>query len=231
MACFYYIWIALIVHHTRSYADSEWRNERSTHHENNGSYKILNRFVKPFTNRRVMDSSIVFPDLSARSGNDLALQIPDECKRVGICEDLPDYPVDVVTEVLHRLDRENKTKFNHDVLEAPQIAERISPGDEAIELCPSSEKLFVPKVAQDVNKDWFIIVNEEKRPRQTFRVEICRGGENSACSPIAYFQKGYQASCIQKYVLRTMVALNEKNQVIERPFQVPSCCSCVAKVV
>ncbi|VVC98449.1 unnamed protein product [Leptidea sinapis] len=181
MACFYYIWIALIVHHTRSYADSEWRNERSTHHENNGSYKILNRFVKPFTNRRVMDSSIVFPDLSARSGNDLALQIPDECKRVGICEDLPDYPVDVVTEVLHR--------------------------------------------------DWFIIVNEEKRPRQTFRVEICRGGENSACSPIAYFQKGYQASCVQKYVLRTMVALNEKNQVIERPFQVPSCCSCVAKVV
>ncbi|CAK1545978.1 unnamed protein product [Leptosia nina] len=230
MAWKYLIWIYLITC-TKSYDDAEWRRGKSPTIESDGTYKILNRFVKPFINRRVMDSSIVFPDLTSRSGIDLFSQIPDECKTLGICEDIPNYPTDIVSSVIQEIERDNITKFNKDVLEPPQIAERIGPEEETIELCSSTEKIFVPKVAQDINKDWFLIVNDKQKPRQTFRVEICRGGENGACSSIAYFQKGYEGRCVQKYVLRNMIALNDKNEVIERPFQVPSCCSCVARIV
>lgn len=64
-----------------------------------------------------------------------------------------------------------------------------------------------------------------------YDLSIFRGAENAACSSLVVFQKGYEGRCVQKYVLRNMIALNEKNEVIERPFQVPSCCSCVIKSV
>ncbi|XP_038223031.1 protein spaetzle-like isoform X1 [Zerene cesonia] len=226
------LWIFLLqITNSKAYEETEWRSGRAPHFQSNGSYKILNRFVKPFISRRVMESPIVFPDLTSRSGSDFALQIPEECRRLGICEDIPNYPEDIVYNVIQQIERDNKTKFNRDVLEPPQIAERIGPEEETIDLCVSSERIFVPKVAQDVNKDWYIIVNDKQKPRQTFRVEICKGGESASCSSIAFFQKGYEAKCIQKYVLRNMIALDDQNEVIERPFQVPSCCSCVARVV
>ncbi|CAH4035624.1 unnamed protein product [Pieris brassicae] len=230
MAWKYIFWFSLMTSYKAE--ETEWRSgDLPPNIPPDGTYKILNRFVKPFINRRVMDSSIVFPDLTSRSDIDIFSQIPEDCKTLGICEDIPNYPADIVSSAIHQIEHENKFKFNKDVLEPPQLAERIGPEEESIDLCSSMERIFIPKVAQDVNKDWFLIVNDKQKPRQTFRVEICRGGENASCSSIVFFQKGYKGSCVQKYVLRNMIALNDKNEIIERPFQVPSCCSCVAKAV
>ncbi|XP_047528719.1 protein spaetzle-like isoform X1 [Vanessa atalanta] len=206
---------------TRSVSESE----RSANHKPNGSYKILNRFVKPFVTKRV---GFVFPGLTSRAGNNLV--IPDECKKIGICEDIPNYPEDLVKNLAQELEKNNISKFNKDVLDIPQIAERIGPEEENIELCNSVQKLYAPRAAQDANKEWFVIMNDKVKPQQTFRVEICQT-RDSPCSAVAYFQNGYEARCVQKYMLRQMVALNEQNEVVQRPFQVPSCCSCVVKVV
>ncbi|XP_047526219.1 protein spaetzle isoform X2 [Pieris napi] len=220
MAWKYIFWFSLMTSYKAE--ETDWRTGKSPNIPSDGSYKILNRFVKPFINRR---------DLTSRSGIDIFSQIPDDCKTLGICEDIPNYPADIISSAIQQIESENKYRFNKDVLEPPQLAERIGPEEETIDLCSSMERIFVPKVAQDINKDWFLIVNDKQKPRQTFRVEICRGGENATCSSIAFFQKGYRGSCVQKYVLRNMIALNDKNEIIERPFQVPSCCSCVAKAV
>ncbi|XP_046963346.1 protein spaetzle-like isoform X4 [Vanessa cardui] len=170
----------------------------------------------------------VFPGLTSRAGNNLV--IPDECKTIGICEDIPNYPEELVKSLAQELERNNISKFNKDVLDIPQIAERIGPEEENIELCNSVQKLYAPRAAQDANKEWFVIMNDKAKPQQTFRVEICQT-RDSPCSAVAYFQNGYEARCVQKYMLRQMVALNEQNEVVQRPFQVPSCCSCVVKVV
>ncbi|CAH0729190.1 unnamed protein product, partial [Brenthis ino] len=210
-------------------ARSMREGERAVNLKPNGSYKILNRFVKPFVNKRDFDA-FVFPEVSSKAGNEISPVIPDECKKLGICDDIPNYPEELVSNLIKRALQENGTKFNRDVLEVPQLTERIGPEEENIELCASSERLYAPRAAQDMNNEWHVILNDKQQPQQTFRVEICQQ-KDSPCSSIAYFQNGYQSMCIQKYMLRRMVALNEQKEAVERPFQVPSCCSCVARAV
>ncbi|CAH2105297.1 unnamed protein product [Euphydryas editha] len=171
---------------------------------------------------------IIFDGLTSKSTKDLI--IPEECKKIGICEDVPNYPEELVADLIQKVRRANLLKFNKDELDIPQIAERIGPEEETIELCNSVERIYAPRAAQDTNKEWHLIANDKKTPQQTFRVEVCQN-KDAACSSVAYFQHGYEARCVQKYMLRMMVAVNEKNELIERPFQVPSCCSCIVKVV
>ncbi|XP_050343769.1 protein spaetzle isoform X3 [Nymphalis io] len=175
-----------------------------------------------------VELGFVFPGLTSRAGNNLV--IPDECKKIGICEDIPNYPEELVKNLAQEIEKRNISKFNKDVLDIPQIAERIGPEEEIIELCNSVERLYAPRAAQDANKEWFLIMNDKQKPQQTFRVEICQT-RDSPCSSVAYFQNGYEARCVQKYMLRQMFAINDQKEVVERPFQVPSCCSCVVKVV
>ncbi|XP_045446758.1 protein spaetzle-like [Melitaea cinxia] len=174
---------------------------------------------------------IIFAGLTSRSGNgNDDLIIPEECKRIGICEDIPNYPEDLVADLVQEVKYRNSLKFNKDVLDIPQIAERIGPEEETIELCNSVERIYAPRAAQDTNKEWHVIVNDKKTPQQTFRVEVCQN-KDASCSSIAFFQNRYEARCVQKFMLRMMVAVNRENELVERPFQVPSCCSCVVKVV
>ncbi|XP_034829744.1 uncharacterized protein [Maniola hyperantus] len=201
--------------------------ERAANQKSNGSYKILNRLVKPFVSKRVEDR-FVFPGEYQKPEVFEKPVIPDECKEIGICEDIPNYPEELVDNLIHELMRQNRTRFNKDMLEVPQIAQRIGPEDDNIELCDTVEKLYAPRAAQDSNMEWHVIVNDKKKPQQTFRVEICKAKE-SACSSIAYFQNGYKARCVQKFMLRNMLAINDQQTVVEKAFQVPSCCSCIAR--
>ncbi|CAH2241834.1 protein spaetzle-like isoform X2 [Pararge aegeria] len=177
-----------------------------------------------------VDDKVVFPGEYEKS-KPLAFEkplIPEECKEVGICEDIPNYPEYLVKTLIHDLMRQNRTRFNKDMLDVPQIAQRIGPEDDYVELCETEERIYAPRAAQDTNMEWHVIVNDKKQPQQTFRVEICKAKE-SPCSAIAYFQNGYKAKCVQKYMLRNMLAVTEQKVVVEKPFQVPSCCSCVAR--
>ncbi|XP_032512937.1 protein spaetzle-like isoform X2 [Danaus plexippus] len=168
------------------------------------------------------------PDIVKR--NAMKLVIPEDCRKIGICDDVPNYPDELVSQLISQLKRANRTTFNMDVLEIPTIAQRISPEDETMPLCDSYEKTFSPQAALDSNKKWHYILNVKDNPIQKFRVEICRSPD-LACSSVAYFQNGYEARCVQKYVYRNMVGVNENKEIVEGPFQVPSCCSCLVRNV
>ncbi|XP_041970802.1 protein spaetzle isoform X2 [Aricia agestis] len=211
-------------------AERNWGESRKL----SGSYKIVNRRTRPTANKRGTEGGpFVFPGVSSRIGEAEEIQVPEECQKTGICEDLPDYPEDVVKSLVDDLIQRNATTiFNNDVLFPPQLAERIGADDIDIELCTSKLQIFTPRAAKTVDDKWHYILNPKGKPKQTFRVEICMPGD-SPCSnnnpPIMSFQTGYTSYCEQKYSLREMIALDSNHQLIKDSFQVPTCCSCLLK--
>ncbi|KAM3960956.1 spatzle-1 [Aphomia sociella] len=199
----------------------------------NSSLKIVNDLAKPYpltSNRRAqledskpsLRDSVVFPGPTSRSS--FVPQIADEnCLKHGICESIPNYPSDRVTAILKDLEN-SKYRFNIDILDTPEIVQRIGSPDQMMELCNSEEKVVYPEAAYD--DKWYIILNQKKTPRQGFRIEICRPA-NVPCSSIIYVDETtYNATCIQKHQYRQMAALDESGNLIEKEFKIPSCCSC-----
>ncbi|CAG5016136.1 unnamed protein product [Parnassius apollo] len=175
------------------------------------------------------NGGILFPGLTSRSGASFKPKIPKDCENVGICDNIPDYPKNYVSLLLNQMTNTSFTKFNVDVIE-PQIAQRITPGEENLELCRSSEKLYNPEAAKDINEQWHYIVNKVLDVQQTFRVEICER-QNEPCNSVVHFAQGNEASCKQKFILRKMVALDYDGKLVEKPFLIPSCCSCIYRVI
>ncbi|XP_047528911.1 protein spaetzle-like isoform X2 [Vanessa atalanta] len=157
------------------------------------------------------------------------LEIPDDCKGIGICEDIPNYPEDIVKSLIEDLEKSNISVFNKDALNVPTVSRRLESGDDT-ELCRSVEKIYAPRAARATDGQWFYILNERERPRQTFRLEICHT-DNSPCSSAIYIQSSYEARCVQKYIIRQMIGLDSEKKILKLNIQVPSCCSCVMKHV
>ncbi|XP_064071499.1 protein spaetzle-like [Vanessa tameamea] len=155
------------------------------------------------------------------------LEIPDDCKGIGICEDIPNYPEDIVKSLIEDLEKSNMSVFNKDTLYVPTGSRRVGSGDD-MELCKSKEQIYAPRAARATDGQWLFIVNDKNRPRQTFRLEICQT-DSSPCSSAAYIQSSYQARCVQKYIIREMIGLDRENKIVKQDIQVPSCCSCVMK--
>ncbi|XP_037296612.1 uncharacterized protein LOC115440684 isoform X3 [Manduca sexta] len=233
------------------------RLEEPRQRAENGSYKILNNPPKPcITNRRTreidypetigeynavnkcrptrgqIDSSndrVVFP--GPTSERSYVPEVPEECKKIGICDSIPNYPEEHVANIISRLGDKGKVLQidELDVSDTPDIAQRLGPQEDNMELCSFREKIFYPKAAPDKDGNWFFVVNSKENPVQGYKVEIC-DRQQLPCAEFASFQQGYEARCIQKYVRRTMLALDPKGQMTDMPLKVPSCCSCVAKL-
>ncbi|XP_072939381.1 protein spaetzle-like isoform X2 [Epargyreus clarus] len=175
------------------------------------------------------NEDIVFPGLTSRFGDD-SLQIPDECKAIGLCEYAPKDMDQLVKNIIKDFQRRNKT-FISDILPI-QISNRLGSDDQNVELCPSRERLYTPKMARDLDNKWYRIVNTDENKVQKFRIEIC-SKVDAPCSDILFFHEGYEARCVQKYVMRQIVAVERSTGVVDenKYFPLPSCCSCVARVV
>nr|XP_032513188.1 protein spaetzle 5-like [Danaus plexippus plexippus] len=98
---------------------------------------------------------------------------------------------------------------------------------ESEQLCNSKQKVFIPQAARSKSNAWHLILSSPSYP-QTFIGEVCRSNVNntSNCSK-AIVLLNYYGKCVQKYIQRKMIALNEDmNKVIFILVDVPSCCSC-----
>ncbi|XP_052749268.1 protein spaetzle isoform X2 [Galleria mellonella] len=204
----------------------------------NSSLKIVNDLAKPYpivSNRRAQEDSkpslrdsVVFPGPTSRAPLFRPQISDDNCLKHGICESIPNYPTERVAAILKELEN-SKYRFNVDILDTPEIVQRIGSPDQMMELCNSEEKVVYPEAAYD--DKWYIIINQKKTPRQGFRVEICRPA-NVPCSSIIYVDEStYNATCIQKHQYRQMAALDESGNLIEKEFKIPSCCSCAISAV
>lgn len=171
---------------------------------------------------------IVFP---GPTSEDFKLEIPEHCRKIGICEDVPNYPQDLADKAISQLTRIGALQQDKlDIPTLPDIAQRVGSHEETIELCKFEEKLVYPKAAIDANGEWHVVLNQVENPVQGFKVEICDTSSKS-CSNVIFSQRGYETSCKQKYVYRKMQVLLGNGTTLEKALKVPSCCSCVAHVV
>ncbi|CAH0729191.1 unnamed protein product, partial [Brenthis ino] len=179
--------------------------------------------------QEITDYPILFKVMGVEKFN---FNIPGECEERNICEHLPDYLQKYVSEIITMLSNKNiKLQGSEDVDDTAQYHTKDTNKNidtQYEDLCSTKQVLYIPKAASDVNNTWHIILNDKQHPQYKFRVEICKIN-NLPCS-YAYFPLDI-SKCIQKYTLRTMMAINEQNEVVERPFKVPSCCSCGTKNV
>ncbi|CAG4916706.1 unnamed protein product [Colias eurytheme] len=167
-------------------------------------------------------------------------KLSPECRTLGICTEVPDYPEDIANELIKEL-RHNQTIFSNDItLSTLSIESRFSFTPLEVELCDSMEKLYVPKAAKSKSGLWFYILNTKQEPVQRFRVEICRPNdkksmmrgntENGRCSLLALFSNDSEGICVQKYILREMIALSRsKREAFVEHFYMPCCCECVER--
>ncbi|CAD0197281.1 unnamed protein product [Chrysodeixis includens] len=185
--------------------------------------KVLSR--KTLTdNRRVQsydNTQIVFPDRSGQMGGDAQLVIPQRCRKIGICDDVGNYPTEEVNRVISQLtDLESFQNDKLDLPEVPEITQRLGPQEENIELCNFNKTVVYPKTAEDSNGKWHVVINNDNNPLQGFKVEICQP-DSAPCSDIAVIQPGYIARCVQKFVYRKMAILHEGKK-LEMPLKVPT---------
>lgn len=203
----------------------------------NGTYKILNRLH--LNKRGALEESItnpndrvVFPGPTSKVSPSYQPQIPEECRKKGFCENVPNYPTEYIEKLVTGLG-EAVNRFQMDMLDEEdiQIAQRLggTGTEQEIELCNFTEKIIYPESAPDKDNNWYTVLNLKEKPLQGFRAEMC-SSSNSGCNAIASIQEGYKGGCKQKYVYRMMEALDKNGNHVQKSLKLPSCCSCVITV-
>ncbi|XP_052740714.1 protein spaetzle isoform X2 [Bicyclus anynana] len=169
--------------------------------------------------------------LSIEPNRNLALTIPEECEELGICESVPDYPHKIISRIIKQVLERNIT-FHMDVDPNDSymyVTDESFEIYEEEELCTSKPKLYYPQAARDANKKWHLILNSVEIS-QNFIGEHC-ALKYSSCNKVAFFTNSYHGVCVQKYMQRIMYGINEEfTGVIKTLFDVPSCCSCIARI-
>ncbi|XP_022825337.1 protein spaetzle-like isoform X2 [Spodoptera litura] len=171
---------------------------------------------------------IVFP---GPTSEELKLEIPEHCRKIGICQDVPNYPHELADKAISQLPDIGALQLDKlDIPALPDIAQRVGSHEETLELCKFQEQVMYPKAARDADGIWHFVLNKEENPIQGFKVEICDPNSKS-CSNIIFTQRGYGTSCKQKYAYRKMAVLHDNGTTSDMALNVPSCCACVAHTV
>ncbi|XP_063617947.1 protein spaetzle-like [Cydia splendana] len=156
------------------------------------------------------------------SSQEFVPNVPEECLKTGVCEDLPDYPTERVDAIIEELGPA-LDKYEVEDLDASETLSRA--GDEDQDLCESRRRTMMPRAARDKDGNWHYVLNQRTKPVLSFIVEICNPVD-SPCANVAHFYTGYEASCKQKFTYRNSPTLDAGGAMVERQLLFPSCCSC-----
>ncbi|XP_077290074.1 protein spaetzle-like [Arctopsyche grandis] len=120
--------------------------------------------------------------------------------------------------------------FGVDEAEKVEIGQRIdNTGDEEDEpICQSIKRILFPKRAKNKENKWVNIMNHGEY-KQGITVEQCTSDSEYPCEYSTLFPNGHHAICVQKMVMRKLVAINDKNQTYTDTFSLPGYCSCVIR--
>ncbi|XP_014483415.1 PREDICTED: protein spaetzle-like isoform X2 [Dinoponera quadriceps] len=168
------------------------------------------------------ESNIIFPDSSIFQARNNAEALIPICNGKNFCENVPNYPTDLVNHILSS----NPSLMNLATEDAVEIiSHRIDSGDS--ELCNFSVGLINPRSAKNINDDWlFIVQSPESNFTQAIRVEICE--DEKPCLKVNGFALGFQTKCRQKYIYRQLTALSHESNLIRDLFPIPASCCCHA---
>ncbi|KAJ8670680.1 hypothetical protein QAD02_001939 [Eretmocerus hayati] len=173
-----------------------------------------------------VDGKIVFPadDLDDDIRQQFIPTLETSCKNSTFCEDIPNYPSDLVKTAL-RMNKNLESLSGVDLV--PDVVHRVNIPPEDVPLCEYREELVYPKAAQSKDKEWLFVVNEGDFV-QGVRIEKCKT-ESSTCTLIDGFAEGYKTSCKQKYIYRQLVAVSQNGLLKQEKFRFPASCCCHIK--
>ncbi|XP_077290073.1 protein spaetzle-like isoform X2 [Arctopsyche grandis] len=205
---------------------SNQNSSPKVHRYENGTLKILYR---PVLRGSGDTPDIVFPDTKVRD-NWPAQRISTCNKNSYYCEDDETYPTDRINEVLKNTVNNFEGYFGVDEAEKVEIGQRIdNTGDEEDEpMCQSIKRIVYPKTAKNSKNDWVYVVNHDKY-KQGITVDKCTSDSEYPCEYSTLFPNGHHAVCVQKLVMRKLVAMNEENNTYTDTFPLPGCCVCVIR--
>ncbi|XP_034939059.1 protein spaetzle-like isoform X2 [Chelonus insularis] len=185
--------------------------ERRLHNSNN-------RARSPDT-----DGKIIFPDdVSIRPTPTPPRSVP-VCKNSTFCEQAQEYPKDYLKIAL-RMNPDLKYLASVDEpVERTEIDQRIDATTDD-SLCLARENVVFPKSAENKQRQWRYIVNDDDF-LQGVRIETCMS-EGSGCRIIEGFAEGYRTYCKQKYIYRQLASITTDGSLSPDFFKFPSSCCC-----
>ncbi|KAJ8985648.1 hypothetical protein NQ317_015144, partial [Molorchus minor] len=141
------------------------------------------------------------------------------------CENFESYPYRHLKHLLDRNAVDKKLYFGKDESPAEFNSRTDDEGDDF--LCSGMTREIFPKLAQNKNDEWRIIVNQGKRDGyvQGLRIELCRR-EGAPCNMIGDLPLGYRSVCKQKYMYRRLLSVDADGSFIADSFKMPSSCCC-----
>ncbi|KAK0169000.1 hypothetical protein PV327_002753 [Microctonus hyperodae] len=157
------------------------------------------------------------------------------CHNLTFCEYAPDYPTNFVKDAIKS---RNDLRYLVTMNENPEtdIGERFASAngrpqkpdsydDES--LCLTEERVVFPKTAENNEKEWVFVVNDDEFP-QGVRIETC-ASTNGPCRIVDGFSGGYVTFCRQKYIYRHLAAIGPDGDIGPDLFRFPSSCCCHIK--
>ncbi|XP_011157218.1 protein spaetzle isoform X2 [Solenopsis invicta] len=168
---------------------------------------------------------IIFPDGRITSTTSQTL-LPSTCRRKTYCENVAEYPRQLVNAAIAR---NASLRFLESVDPMPDIEQRIGERMDESSLCPSHEQVVYPQSAQNKDKQWLFIVNQDNL-KQGIRIEVCLN-DGQRCNLIDGFAEGYKTTCKQKYIYRELAAVGSDGKIFKDQFRFPSSCCCHATFI
>ncbi|XP_029668728.1 uncharacterized protein LOC115238788 [Formica exsecta] len=169
-----------------------------------------------------VDEKIIFPT----DGRVTSTPAPASgCHKSIFCENVADYPRQLVNAAIAR---NASLRFLESIDPMPDIEQRIDTTDE-VPLCRYSEQVVYPQTAQNKEKQWLFIVNQDNL-KQGIRIEVCLN-DGQECNMIQGFAEGYKTSCKQKYIYRELAAVGSSGNIVKDQFRFPSSCCCHVKFI
>ncbi|KAK9874703.1 hypothetical protein WA026_005523 [Henosepilachna vigintioctopunctata] len=146
----------------------------------------------------------------------------------GFCEEVDDYPEDLIRNVLKRSSNLNEYFREEVTFNLNNRGGFDDEEDSNDTLCPVRSVTRYPRTARNTKKQERLLINVEGH-KQGIVFETCIE-DVQTCKFSESFPAGYVSSCKQKYVKRRLATLDADNQTTSWDiFEVPSCCVCIIK--
>ncbi|XP_070172622.1 uncharacterized protein [Polyergus mexicanus] len=171
--------------------------------------------------RMDLDEKIIFPT----DGRVTSPAPASGCHKSIFCENVADYPRQLVNAAIAQ---NASLRFLESIDPMPDIEQRIDTTDE-VPLCRYNERVVYPQTAQNKEKQWLFIVNQDNL-KQGIRIEVCLN-DGKECNMIQGFAEGYKTSCKQKYIYRELVAVESSGNIVKDQFRFPASCCCHVKFI
>ncbi|XP_077279534.1 protein spaetzle [Temnothorax americanus] len=147
------------------------------------------------------------------------------CRKSTFCENVADYPRQLVNAAIAR---NASLRFLESVDPMPDIEQRIDATDD-VSLCRFREQVVYPQTAENKEKQWLFIVNQDDL-KQGIRIEVC-SNDGQECGTIDGFAEGYETICKQKFIYRELAAVGNDGNIVKDQFRFPSSCCCHVKFI